>query len=374
MSARVGNLAIMTVLDRRALNRATLDRQLLLRRADMPVLDAVDHLLGLQAQTPHTWYVGLWARLRGVHPEGIGALLTDRTLVRIAVMRSTIHLVSARDAWGLRPLVQQVSVRSYLGNWAKKLPGIDTSAVVSAGRRIVDDEPRTFAELGKELAKEWPGWDEAALAQTIRVYVPLIQVPPRGVWGRSGQAKHTSIEAWLGSPPVSPLTLDTMMLRYLAAFGPASVRDVQTWSGLTRLGEVAARLRPQLVTYRDERGVELLDLPDMPLPDRDTPAPARFLYDFDNLLLSHADRTRVLTDDAVAAQKVDPYGPIPRFILVDGFTAGTWTLEEQKGRATLTIHPFAKLSMKDIAALEEEGAGLLAFTSANAKTHEITFS
>ncbi|MBB5872611.1 hypothetical protein F4553_006045 [Allocatelliglobosispora scoriae] len=363
----------MGTLDRRSLNRATLARQLLLERSELPVVDAVEHLIGLQAQTPHTWYVGLWSRLPDLDPVAVGALLTDRRLVRIAVMRSTIHLVSARDAWNLRPLVQQVSTRGFHTNWGKRLPGVDLDAVVAAGRVLVDEQPRSFTELGKELGRQWPGEDEAALAQTIRTFLALVQVPPRGVWGRSGQAKHTTTESWLGSPPAEPLPLSRMLLRYLAAFGPASVKDMQTWSGLTRLGEVIEPLRGELPTFRDEHGVELFDLPDAVRPEPDAPAPPRLLYDFDNLLLSHADRTRVATPEAVATLRADPHGPIPRFFLIDGFTAGTWTHTEVKGAATLTLHPFGRLSTSDTAALEQEAAGLLSFLSPRAVTAAVTF-
>ena len=360
------------VLNRRALNRATLDRQLLLRRWDMPALKAVEHLVGLQAQTPHTWYVGLWTRLVDCRPEGVADLLTSRQVVRIALMRSTIHLVTADDALALRPLVQPVIERSMNGNFGKHLTGLDRDELVAAGREVVDEKPRVFSELGRVLAQRWPGRDEASLAQAIRAWVPLVQVPPRGVWGASGLAAHASAETWLGQQLRRGYSVDEMVLRYLAAFGPASVRDMQTWSGLTKLGEVAERLRPRLLTFRDERGAELFDLPDAPRPDADTPAPARFLYDYDNILLSHADRTRVITA-GYHEQNFDVQGPMPRLVLIDGFTAGTWTMTTQRSVATLTIHPFKKLSKKDKGALTAEGAGLLAFVAAKARAHDIQF-
>jgi hypothetical protein len=360
------------VLGRRALNRATLARQLLLRRWELPLLEAIERLGGLQAQTTATWYHGLWARLEGFQPERLADLLRERQVVRIALMRSTIHLVTARDCLAWRPLVQPVIERSMRGNFGRHLEGLDTAALVAAGRELVEQRPRTFAELGRLLAEQWPGRDPAALAQAIRAWVPLVQVPPRGLWGASGPAAHTSAEAWLGRPLAPEPSLEDLVLRYLAAFGPASVGDAQQWSGLTRLGEVLERLRPRLVTFRDEQGRELFDLPDAPRPDPGTPAPPRFLYDFDNLLLSHADRSRVITD-GYHSQGFTLDGPMPCIVLVDGFTNGTWRIARQRGAATLTIQPFTHLSADETAALTQEGARLLAFAAATARTHDIQF-
>jgi hypothetical protein len=360
-------------LTRREVNRATLERQFLLRRAEMPAEELIEHLVGLQAQTPHTWYVGLWTRLVGFHPEEVATALVERRVVRIALMRSTIHLVSARDAVRLRPLVQPVIERSMNGNFGRHLVGLERAEVVAAGRAILDEQPMTFSRLGRELGRRWPDRDEASLAQAVRAWVPLVQVPPRGVWGRSGVAAHACLETWVDRAPGRTATVDDMVLRYLGAFGPASVRDVQVWSGLTRLGEVAERLRPRLVTFADERGVELFDLPDAPRPDPDTPAPARYLYDFDNLLLSHADRSR-LVSDAYRGLDVDPHGPAPRLVLLDGFTAALWTVEVGRSRATLTVHPFATLSAKNTSALTAEGDALLTFLAPQSETRDVEFA
>jgi Winged helix DNA-binding domain len=363
----------MRVLSRREVNRATLERQFLLRRVQMPAVEIIEHLVGLQAQTPHTWYVGLWNRLVGFQPEEAATALAERRLVRIALMRSTIHLVSARDAVRLRPLVQPVIERSMNGNFGRHLVGLERAEVVAAGRAILDEQPLTFSRLGRELGRRWPDRDEASLAQAIRAWVPLVQVPPRGVWGRSGLAAHACLETWVGRVPGRAATVEDMVLRYLGAFGPASVRDMQTWSGVTRLGEVADRLRPRLVTFADERGVELFDLPDAPRPDPDTPAPARYLYDFDNLVLSHADRSRVITD-GYHALNPDPHGPMPRLVLLDGFTAALWTVDVGRSRATLTVYPFAKLSAKDKSELTAEGDALLAFLAPKAESRDVVFT
>jgi len=253
-------------------------------------------------------------------------------------------------------------------NFGRHLVGLDRVELIDAGRAVVDAQPRTFSELGRALAGRWPDRDPASLAQAVRAWVPLVQVPPRGVWGASGQARHTSIEVWLGRSVEPEPDIDGMVLRYLAAYGPATVRDAQTWSGLTRLGEVIDRLRPRLATFRDEHGRELFDLPDAPRPDPDTPAPARLLYDFDNLLLSHADRSRVITEEF--QQHGLPDNVMPAAVLVDGFARGIWTIARRQGTATLTIRPLARLSTQDIEALTVEGGEMLRFVAADA-AHDV---
>lgn len=359
------------VLTRRALNRATLDRQLLLQRSPMSAVEALEHLVGLQAQTPQTWYVGLWTRLRQFDPVDFSDRLRDREIVRIAMMRATIHLVTARDCHAYRHLFDIVNERNMKGAFGKNLLGLDLDELVKAGRVLLEEQPLTFSELGARLAERWPGHDPASLAQALRGLSPLVQVPPRGLWQTSGKAAHTTAEHWLGRPLDGTGTVDDLVVRYLAAFGPASVKDVQTWSGLTRLNEVVARLGSQLVTFTGEDGRELFDLPDAPRPDPDTPAPARFMYDFDNLFLSHADRSRVATE-AYGAQEY-PDNVQPRLILLDGFTYGSWTTARTRGHATLTIRPFRAYTDAEQAALHDEGTALLAFTEPKATTYDVEF-
>ena len=242
------------VLSRQALNRALLERQMLLRRAPAAgpadgragprVVETVEHLLGLQAQAPFPPYYGLWSRLADFQPDELARLITGRQMVRIALMRGTIHLVSARDCLTLRPLIQPVLDRALAATFGRQLAGVDTQALAAAGRALAEQAPRTFGELGALLAPRWPGHPPAALAQGVRGLVPLVQVPPRAVWGAAGQARHVPAESWLGRPLDRGASLDGLILRYLAAFGPASVRDVQAWSGLTGLREVAGCSAP----------------------------------------------------------------------------------------------------------------------------------
>jgi hypothetical protein len=356
------------VLSQRALNRALLERQLLLRRSELSTVDAIGHLVGMQAQAPQAPYVGLWSRLSGFRPEELSDLINGRQVVRVVLMRSTIHLVGAADCLALRPLVQPVIDRSLNGNWGRLLTGLDNEALAAAGRELVESEPRTFKALGELLAQRWSDRDPDALAVAIRALVPLVQVPPRGIWGASGQSRHTSVEAWLGAPIGPAAPVGDVILRYLAAFGPATVADVQTWSGLGGLREVLDGLRPRLRTFADERGRELFDLPDAPLPDPDTPAPARFLPEYDNALLSHADRARIIAPEHRAS--VFTKGAL----LVDGFVRGTWKLARSRDSAKLLVAPFARLSKEDSSAVVEEGGRLLDVAARGADTREIQFA
>ena len=360
------------VLSLRALNRATLERQLLLHRSTLTVPETLERLVGMQAQTPHTAYVGLWTRLEGFRPEQLSDRLVDRSVVRLALMRGTIHMVTARDAWGLRPLVQPVLDRVQTGQFGKRLAGVDMDAVVEMGRAYVDEQPRSFRALGDHLLTRWPDRDRFGLEQAVRAGVPLIQVPPRGLWGRSGPIAHTSIQAWLGEPPVESPTLDTMVLRYLGVFGPASVMDAQAWCGLTKLGEVFERLRPRLMILRDERGRELFDLPEAPRPDPETPAPPRFLYDFENLLLSYADRSRAIPPELTRGIDTRTQESLSTFT-IDGFVAGTWGVERARRTATLAIKPIARVAKRDARALAEEGDRLLAFLAADTTDRDVRF-
>ena len=368
-----GSEGTQVVLGVRELNRATLERQMLLRRRELPALDAIEHLVGMQAQAPSPPYIGLWTRLKDFRPDELGRLILERRAVRIALMRNTVHLVSARDCLALRPLVQPVLDRTLYSTRANRahLEGVDTEALVAAGRAMLEERPRTAKELGELLQEQWPERDPTSLARAIRHLLPLVQVPPRGVWGKSGPAAHTTAESWLARPLDPAASVDDVVLRYLGAFGPATVKDVQTWSGLTRLGEVVERLRPRLSTFRDERGKELFDVPDAPMPDPDTPAPPRFLPEFDNLILSHADRTRFIAEEyrkALASRN----GMVPAAFLIDGFVQGTWRSERSRGKASLEIRPFETLANEDRDALAEEGEILLRFIAADSS--EIRFA
>jgi hypothetical protein len=350
------------VLSQRAVNRATLARQLLLRREAMTASRVIEHLVGMQAQAPNAPYVGLWSRLAGFHPDELATLVRDRQVVRGWFQRGTVHLVTARDALGLRAVMELATARMFAGSpFRREVAGVDLGKLLSAGRELLDDAPRTRAVLGRLLAERFPGHDGMSMAFAVNILVPMVQVPPRGIWGATGPAALTPLESWLGAPLDPEPSVDGLVLRYLGAFGPATVKDAQTWSGLTRLREVVDRLRSKLRTFRDERGAELLDLPDAPRPDPDTPAPPRFLPEYDNVLLSHADRTRVIPDGRPVPLPPGNGGNVGT-LLIDGCFWATWAIRRADGRATLTVTPFARLPRRDATAVAEEGTRLLAFT------------
>ncbi|MER6953534.1 winged helix DNA-binding domain-containing protein [Streptomyces sp. NPDC000618] len=353
------------VLGPRALNRATLDRQLLLGPSSLTAEAAVEHLLGLQAQNVKPPYYALAARLEGFAPETLSTSMAERAVVRIVTMRSTIHTHTADDCLTLRPLVQPARDRE-LTYFRKGLVGVDLDRLAALARDLVEDGPRTMKQLREALSAEWPEADPQSLAVAARCRLPLVQVTPRGLWGRSGQVALTTAEHWLGRAAEPAPTADSVVLRYLAAFGPASVKDMQTWAGLTRLREAFERLRPSLLVFRDEQGVELFDLPDAPRPDPETPAPPRFLPEFDNLLLSHADRTRVVPPAywGRSWQGNQAYCTL----LVDGFLAGVWRLEPH----ALVVEPFGTLTRAQRQDVIAQGERMLATMHPQA-SHDIRF-
>ena len=261
------------VLSRRALNRALLERQLLLRRETRSAAATIGHLVAMQAQEPPSPHIGLWTRLDGFEPGELDALLTGKEAVRGWLMRSTLHLALAPDFLALRPLFAPVSERGLMGGFRRQLDGIDLDALVAAAREIVEAEPMGTAAIGRALAPRFPGCEPRILGYAAGFLLPLVQLPPRGIWRDRRRPVVTTAEAWLGAPPAADPRPDDVVLRYLAAFGPASPADLRAWSGLTGAAAILDRLRPRLRSFRDERGRELLDVPDGPLPDAGQPGP-----------------------------------------------------------------------------------------------------
>jgi hypothetical protein len=363
-----------STLTNRQLNRALLARQHLLARHGGEVADMLQHLVGMQSQVPKDPFIGLWTSLEGFRHDQLDRLMLERTAVRHTIMRGTIHLTTARDALAIRPAMQDMLERTFhqSATYAPRLEGLEIDDVVAAGRAMLEETPLTRKRLGERLAERWPGYPADALSAAVAYMVPLVQVTPRGTWRGSMQATLTTLDAWLGKTVDPYREPDEVILRYLRAFGPATVADAQAWSGLSGLREAVERLRPDLVTYRDERNRELFDVPDGLFPHPDAPAPVGFLPGFENALLSHADRTRIVSDEyRKALWKKN--GLVDPTFLVDGYVAGSWKVANTKSEATLTVTPFVTISAADRAALEEEGARLLAFLEPDAPTRHLQF-
>jgi hypothetical protein len=366
------------LLSQRALNRALLARQFLLHRVTLPAEQVIEHLVGMQAQNPLDPYVALWSRLEAFDPDELARLILERRAVRaVAMMRTTIHLLTARDWLALRPVLQVVQERGFASGspFGRNLAGVDVSEVVAAGRALLDERPRAAAELAKLLKERWPDRDASSLSYAVRYLLPLVQIPPRGIWGRSGPPVLATAETWLGRPVGTETAPDEVILRYLAAFGPATIMDIQAWCWLTRLGPVVERLRNELRTFRDEHGRELFDVPDGPLPDPDTPAPPRFLPQYDNLLLSHKDRSRVFGESAAWPVRADQITQVfaGGSILVDGFLHAGWRIQRDGDRVTLLVKPLRPSTKSERAAVADEGDRLLEFSAADATIRDVSF-
>ncbi len=335
----------------------------------MPVLDAVAHLAGLQAQAPFPPYYALWCRLQGFRPDDLSRLLLDRSVVRMVLMRGTVHLVPAADALAWRPLVQTVMDRAVTANndHREPLSKIDHDAVSKTVRELLRERPYSSDQLGKTLAEHYPGTPAASLMFLARAALPLVQIPPRGVWGKAGQPTYQVADHWLDGVSVADPSAAGLVCRYLAAFGPATVADMQTWAGVTKLSEVVEKM--DLRTYRDPNGRTLYDLPEATVPDEDTPAPPRLLGPFDQTLLSYADRTRVISDNH-RKRVITQNGLVKGTLLVGGQVKGLWETTSARGSATLVMTPFERLPKRDAAALESAGRRLLTWSDPGL-THDV---
>jgi hypothetical protein len=350
----------------RALNRATLARQMLLKREETTPLRAIERLVGLQAQLARPPFIGLWSRIEGFLPDALTKALFRREAVRALMMRCTLHLVSARDYLRLRVTIQPGLDRAIDSSVRKRAQALDIGPVLATARRYLDQEPRTWSELQARLRKRFPTYDERAMSHAVRTHLPLVQVPTDTRWGYKMPADFAVAQSWLGRHVSIQESRQTLVLRYLAAFGPATVSDAQTWSGLTGLRPAFDTLRPKLLTFRDERGRELFDLPQAPRPGADVIAPIRFVPDYDNLILSHSDRTRFLAAEHRPFVFMRNMQVLPTF-LVDGFVAGTWRVEQTTASASLVLVPFTRLTQRTWTHLREEGNKLLQFIAPEAR-------
>lgn len=364
-----------TPLTVRDLNRATLARQHLLARTADAVPAVVAQVAGLQAQLPRPPFVGLWTRIEGFHRDALLAPVHARQLVRVTAMRGTLHLMTATDYLALRAPLAAMLAGGAAGVLGPRTGGFAVAQVLDATRDVLRAEgPLTFEALRDRLAARIPDADARAMGYTARMHLPLVQVPSAGApWGWDARAPFMLADAWLGAACAADASPAALVRRYLAAFGPATPADAQAWSGLRKLRDTFAAMRDEMVVLRDARGRELFDLPDAPRPGGDADAPARFLPDFDNLVLAHDDRTRVVAD-AHRPRLVSRNLQVAATFLVDGMVAGTWTVARARGTATLALQPFATLAPRDRRALEAEGDALLRFVEPEAKAHAVTFA
>jgi hypothetical protein len=354
------------------LNRATLARQMLLKRETLAVPVAIERLCGLQAQLASAPYVGLWTRLCDFGRDDLARLIEDRVVIKATLMRATLHLFTAEDYLRFRTTLQAVMAGAATAIAKRRDEDFDVDKVLKAARHFIGEKPRTFAEISHMVAKLMPDHDVGAMRYAVRTHLPLVQVPITGGWSYSNSPEFALAESWIGRPISPEDNLRELVFRYLAAFGPASVTDMQTWLGL-KVKDTFEKLKPDLQRYRDEGRRELFDLPDLSLPAVDIPAPVRFLPEYDNLLLSHHNRTRVIADEHRSRVYL-PGLRVAGTFLVDGFVRGTWKIEKTKKAATLAIEPFDKLNKPDRVALSEEAERLIRFLQAKAQSFEVRFA
>jgi hypothetical protein len=359
------------VLDRRTLNRSTLARQHLLARMSIPVLSAIQHHVALNAQDPNPPYLALWARIAGFERDSLTELLNKRKVVRSSLLRGTQHLAAASDYRWLRSLMRPVLARSQQGAFGRVTAGIDLDDLASAGRALLTGKQLTRPQLAKQLSARWPDRDAMALAWSVQSLLPLVHPPPNGTWNKGGATLLNLAEEWLGNSMIEDASPKEMIRRYLTAFGPAGVMDIQAWSGLTKLRLIVEDMRSDLRTYRDESGTELFDIEDGPIVDSETPAPSRLLPYFDNLVLAHSDRTRVMSADV--RRRVCVGSSVSPTILIDGFVAGTWEIKRDAEAAVLTIRPFHSVSPRELEELSSEADELLGWAIPDAETRDVCF-
>ncbi|MBC8137440.1 MAG: AlkZ family DNA glycosylase [Fibrella sp.] len=355
-------------------NRATLARQLLLSRSPLTPRDAMGQIVGLQAQVAAPPFIGLWTRLDGFARAEFEKVLVSRAVVRAPFFRSTLHFVTADDFCRFRLAIEPALRRALSAFFGERARGLPETTLTEAARALLAEKSYTFAALAAALKPHAPDADPDAVAYLVRTRLPLVQVPNGGAWGYGNSAEYALGEAFTGRT-LAPVAegLPELVRHYLRAFGPATVRDIQTFSGLTGLQSTVHALRPELRVFANENGAELFDMPDAPLPPGDAPAPIRFLPEYDNLLLAHNDRTRIIADEHRRLVFLSA-ARVRATFLVDGFVGGAWTIERMNKTVTLVIEPFTPLADPDREALAEEGERLLRFVEPGAVTFAVRFT
>jgi hypothetical protein len=354
------------VLTTRQLNRALLARQLLLRRRRMTVAEAVHAVGGLQSQEPRDPHIALWSRLSGFKSARLQQAAERREVVRGSHWRGTIHTVSAADYLAFRGLLQPLLDKE-LKHWAG---GFTMKALEPALRALIDDQgPLTAQQIAEALARRFPKARPEGLARWARNGLPMAMVPGADRWGYPRPPRFVPADRWLQQPLRDDASPREVVLRCLAAIGPAGAADVRGWCGLGAMKPVLEAMRGELAVFADEQGRELFDLPDAPRPRADTPAPVRFLPEYDNSLLSHDDRRRIVPPEHAPHFSMLRNGRRPRVVLVDGFARAGWDIERQgdTARLLLTLHEPLDKALRD--ELQAEGEALLRFIEPDASRH-----
>jgi hypothetical protein len=354
------------------LNRALLARQMLLTREKVSPLKAIERLAGMQAQQARPPFVGLWTRLENFQRADLLKLFHRRRVVRATAMRATIHLFTARDYLALRGALQPMLGAVMPPKFIKELGGESIPKICATGRKFFGAAPQSFRDLRELLKSKHPKADHRIAALAVRMNVPLLGAPGDTPWGFSTNATWNLADEWLGQPVPAKVDTSALIKKYLAAFGPATPADAQAWSGCKGLRAEFEKLRPELKVFQNEKGQELFDLPRAPRPPANTPAPARFIPEFDNLILAHADRTRIVATEHRPAL-ITKNLHVPATFLINGRVAGTWKIERAKKSATLNLHPFAPLPAKAKAELKRECEPLLHFVEPEADSFKIKF-
>lgn len=347
----------MSVLTLRTLNRAALARQMLLEREKVSPLVAIERIAGMQAQVPKPPFLGIWSRVASFDREDLRKLIAQKKVIRATMMRGTLHLLSAKDFLAWRKAMQPM-LDEGRQSIAKDAMTIDVESLAAKAKAFFDEEPRPFEALREHLGALFPETNARLMAYTVRMHLPLVMVPDESTWSWPSDSSFAVAETYLGKSLGKSSSPNDLVLRYLAAFGPATPADFQSWSGLKGARAIFEELRPKLVTHHDERKRELFDIPGAPLPDEDTPAPVRLLPDYDSARLGWADRKRIIADEhlpLVATKNLR----VPATFLVDGYVAGMWSIVKKK----FVITPFGKLAKKDRDAVEAEGDALLKWSA-----------
>lgn len=356
------------------LNRTLLARQNLLRRDGGGAADVIKRSLGLQAQGNEPPFVALWSRLAGFSKDHLDSLLEARSVVRATTARSTLHIVDASDFLQLWPLVQPASQRTFRSNYREIFDTIDTGLLAEMSASFLSVTPRSFPELRDHLAGSFPGVPGGALSWAARANLPLVQVPPAGSWGDHSSPRYSLAEEWLGRPVHrSEAAAESIVRRYLESYGPASRADLTAWAGVS-LSDALNALKGELIELKDDAGQVLYDVPEGVIERAETPAPVRFLHSWDNVLLAHKSRERIISP-AVYRKVFLTVGRVRPTVLIDGFVSAAWEWsKERSGLPTLTIAPFIELTKAQEEEIQQEGAELLRFLSGEETAGDISIN